>query len=317
MKSNEGSSQKSSKENLCGRASKELDCTTSPFQWWYEIDEPSTIRLGLHLRLLHAENTGFQKLEIYEHDLLGRILILDDILQTTQADEFIYHEMVCHIPLLGSAFIAREDYHPEVLIIGGGDGGLLREVLNHARVQRVVMVELDEAVIRASKQFLNIHGNFEDPRVNLIIGDGFEYVGRASTHEHPFDVILVDSSDPVGPGESLFSAHFYKSLGQCLKPHGVMVRHLGLPHIQKSIFIAGVRRLAQAFKGIQIFRATIPSYIGGEMGFAACTRDGHAIDVPYRDYTGRYYNTAMHRAAFALPTSWQQMLADLVPITGE
>ncbi len=260
------------------------------------------------MRLLYAEDTPYQSLAVYEHDVLGRVLVLDNIVQTTQADEFIYHEMFTHVPLLGAQFARQASHDIEVLIIGGGDGGILREVLRHHRVRKAVMVEIDEAVIRVSKEYLGIHGDYTDPRVELIIGDGMDYVREAEQLNTRFDLVLVDSTDPVGPGEVLFSVEFYQMLKACLKPKGVMVRHLGLPHIQQSIFATGVNRLHAVFGNVQVYRASIPTYIGGELAFAASTLDGHSIHQPHQKLKGKYYNPGIHTASFALPTFWQEIV---------
>ncbi len=166
--------------------------------WWYERDCDTLVRQGLLVRKLHRSRTAHQEVEILEHNRLGRILVLDGILQTTQADEFIYHEMISHVGLLGRNAASDPSHRASVLIIGGGDGGTLREVLLHPWVARVVMVEIDGEVVELCKEHLGIHGDYTDPRVTLRIEDGAGYLLSAEARRDPFDAILVDSTDPHG-----------------------------------------------------------------------------------------------------------------------
>lgn len=277
-------------------------------KWWYEQGEPDSVRLGLLLKLVHREKTPYQDLGIYEHDILGRVLVLDDILQTTEADEYIYHEMLSHVPLLGAPFARSPSIAADVLIIGGGDGGLLREVLRHDWITRVVMVEIDPAVIEHCARYLSIHGNYEDARVQLLNADAAAYLSQPGVTEQPFDAILVDSTDPVGKGKVLFEEKFYRDALTALKPQGVLARHLGVPFLQFEVFLQGAKRMKSIFGNVQIYRAAVPSYIGGDMAFAISTRDGSTCRVPQRSLTARYYNPDLHASAFALPTAWMEAL---------
>lgn len=279
---------------------------SSAAEWWHEYDFQVQIRLGLKMRLLHAETTPYQQLEVYEHDLLGRVLVLDNIIQTTQGDEFIYHEMLTHVPLLGQRHVAGSDV--SVLIIGGGDGGVLREVLRHQWVARVVMVELDEAVIRSTAKYLAINGDYDDPRVQLIIADGSAYVRSPEGQARPFDAIIIDAPDPIGPGEALFTREFFHHVRDCLSPAGVMVRQIGVPVYQQEVFELGVERVRARFGTVEVYRAAIPTYMGGDMAFVMSSKDGHTCQQPRMDFRGRYYNPAVHAAAFALPSWWQDMI---------
>ncbi|MCZ6872265.1 MAG: polyamine aminopropyltransferase [bacterium] len=278
----------------------------SEAKWWNEYDFQVQIRLGLKMRLLHAETTPYQQLDVYEHDLLGRVLVLDNIIQTTQGDEFIYHEMLTHVPLLGQAFTPKSDV--SVLIIGGGDGGILREVLRHDWVTRVVMVELDEAVIHIAVKYLGINGDYDDPRVQLLIDDGSAYV-RSEGQAQPFDTIIIDGPDPIGPGEALFTRDFFRDVRACLAPSGVMVRQIGVPIYQQDVFRLGVERVRESFGTVDVYRAAIATYMGGDMAFVMSSKDGHTCKQSRLDFSGRYYNHAVHAAAFALPTWWQETIA--------
>jgi len=278
-------------------------------QWWFEEGIPSTIRHGLKMALLHTERTPFQQMEIYEHDVLGRVLVLDGIVQTTQGDEYVYHEMLTHVPLLGCRTAKDPNRRISVLIIGGGDGGILREVLRHDWVERAVMVEIDEAVVRAAAEYLQINGDYEDPRVQLVIGDGSAYVKSAEVRQCPFDAILVDSPDPVGPGLKLFSDKFCRDLAACLSPAGVVVRQSGVAAYQSDVLQLAARQMCQVFGDVEVYRAAVPTYIGGDMAFTLATKDNHSCARSNRPFEGRYYNSDVHAAAFALPSDWRKHLS--------
>ncbi|MCS9087187.1 polyamine aminopropyltransferase, partial [Pseudomonas aeruginosa] len=175
--------------------------------------------------MLHEVRTEHQHLVIFENARMGRVMALDGVIQTTEADEFIYHEMLTHVPILAHGAARR------VLIIGGGDGGMLREVAKHKSVERITMVEIDGTVVDMCKAFLPNHsqGAFDDPRLNLVIDDGMRFV---ATTEERFDVIISDSTDPIGPGEVLFSENFYQACRRCLNEGGILVTQNGTPFMQ-------------------------------------------------------------------------------------
>lgn len=248
-------------------------------------------------------DTGFQKLEIFDNALLGRVMTLDGIVQTTEKDEFVYHEMLTHVPLLA---------HPQpkrVLIIGGGDGGILREVLKHSCVEQVTMVEIDAAVIEMAKRYFPGHsaGAFDDPRLQLVIGDGVAFVNETNDS---FDVVISDSTDPYGPGEALFSADFYTAIRRCLRDGGVFVAQNGVPFYQLTELQDTARRFAPLFADSCFFTAAVPTYVGGIMALAwgattSALRLTNLSDITAR-YASRalqtrYYTPAMHVASFALP----------------
>lgn len=173
-------------------------------------------------KLYYEQKTEHQHLMIFHNAFLGRVMTLDGVVQTTERDEFIYHEMMAHVPMFAHGNAKK------VLIIGGGDGGMLREALRHKNVEQVTMVEIDGAVIEMSKQWLPNHsqGAFDDPRANIVIADGMDFVRET---EMRFDVIISDSTDPIGPGEVLFSNDFYAQCKRILNPGGVMVTQNGVP----------------------------------------------------------------------------------------
>jgi spermidine synthase len=280
-----------------------MDDTT----WWYEADCNTRVRQGLLARRIHRRRSAHQEIEILEHDRLGRVLVLDGVIQTTQADEFIYHEMISHVPLLGRNAASAPDQNTSVLIIGGGDGGALREVLVHPWVSRVVIVEIDGEVVEVCRDHLGIHGDFTDPRVTLLIEDGFAFLLSAQRRGDPFDVILVDSTDPLdGPSKTLFTADFIDAVAACLKPNGVVVRQFGLPFFEMAALGAGVAQMRAALGHCQVYRGAVPTYLGGDMAFALCSLGGEDCSRAKRTHRGKHYNPDIHGAAFALPSWWEE-----------
>jgi len=235
--------------------------------------------------------------------LFGRVMVLDGIVQTTEKDEFIYHEMLTHLPILAHGNVKR------VLIIGGGDGGMIREVCKHQSVRHITQVEIDQAVIDMAKQYLPNHsqGAYDDARVNIVINDGMAFVKE--TNER-FDVIISDSTDPIGPGESLFSQNFYACCQSCLNPGGVLVTQNGVAYMQQDEVSATATKLAPLFQDWHFFTAAVPTYVGGAMTFSWATDDQalrqQSVDLIQARYQvanieTRYYTPEVHVAAFALP----------------
>jgi spermidine synthase len=251
-------------------------------------------------RRIHEERTPYQHLEVYESPLFGRMLVLDGAVQTTEGDEFVYHEMLAH-PALCTHPAPRR-----VLIIGGGDGGLLEEVLKHP-VEQVTMVEIDEAVIRAGREYLpTICGRaFEDSRTALVIGDGIAYV-RDTTDR--FDVVLIDSTDPEGPAIGLFAEEFYAQVARRLGPDGVVVVQSGSAVYQQELIRLVRRHLRPSFPVIRTFVATVMAYPGVLWSFTmgSLTRDPAGvrdIEIARRvaGFRLKYYTSARHHPAFDLP----------------
>ena len=230
-------------------------------------------------------------------------MVLDGIVQTTEGDEFIYHEMLAHVPLVAHGAARR------VLIVGGGDGGMLREVVRHRDVERVVQVEVDAGVIETCRKYLPNHsaGAFDDPRAEIVIADGARFVSETAER---FDVIISDSTDPEGPGTALFSAAFYAGCRRCLAPGGVLVTQNGVAFLQPEVAGATAPELARNFRDWHFFSAAVPTYVGGIMLFGWGADDGSLRRVPVETLherwaaagiRTRYYNPEVHVASFALP----------------
>ena len=254
-------------------------------------------------KVYFESKTDHQHLMIFHNAMFGRVMVLDGIVQTTEKDEFIYHEMMTHVPLLAHGNAKR------VLIIGGGDGGILREVCKHKSVEHVTQVEIDQAVIDMAKEYLPGHSNgaFDDPRANIVIGDGIKFV--TDTNEK-FDVIISDSTDPIGPGEVLFTSTFYDGCKRCLNEGGILATQNGVAFMQPDEVTTTAKRLGSVFNDRYFYAAAVPTYVGGVMTFAWGTDNADLRKLPLETIEQRfiaaniktnYYNPEIHRAAFALP----------------
>ncbi|HEY5597348.1 MAG TPA: polyamine aminopropyltransferase [Kiloniellales bacterium] len=271
---------------------------------WVEEALYPHVRMRLKAdRVLYDSRTDLQRIVLFENPVFGRVMTLDDVVQTTEGDEFIYHEMLTHVPILAHGAVR------EVLIVGGGDGGMLEEALKHRAVERVTMVEIDRGVVDLSREYLpKICGQaFDDPRTDLVIADGVDYVGGC---DRRFDVIIVDSTDPIGPAEVLFSDRFYRRCKECLTPGGILVTQNGVPFMQGAELSGTLRLLRPLFADAACYLAAVPTYMGGFMALGWASDNPALRAVPQEvlarrkadaGINTRYYTPAVHRAAFALP----------------
>jgi spermidine synthase len=278
--------------------------------WWEElVHDGARLRLEVS-EMLHEIKSEHQHLELFENPSFGRVLSLDGIVQTTEADEFFYHEMLAHVPILAHGAALN------VLIVGGGDGGMLEEVLKHRSVESAVLVDIDRTVIDISRQYLrSICGEaFEDPRTEVVIADGAAYV---ATTERRFEVIIVDSPDPVGPAEVLFGKDFYTACKRALVPGGVLVTQNGVPFLQADELGASLAHLGRLFADARAYLTHVPTYFGGAMALGWASDDADLWQVPldvlearFAEATieTRYYTPAVQRGAFALPRYIEAML---------
>src|SRR5579875_1330512 len=218
-------------------------------------------------RELARVQSAFQDIAVFESHTHGRVMVLDGVIQITEGDEFVYQEMLTHVPLLAHGDARR------VLIIGAGDGGVLRRVLQHRTIERAVMVEIDGEVIRLAKELMpGIAGEaWSDPRAEVIVGDGIDYVKTAP--DAAFDAIIVDSTDPIGVGEVLFTDAFYANSARILSARGLIVNQCGVPFMQADELRETSVRRARFFPHVGAYVAAVPTYVGGFMtlGFAAKT----------------------------------------------
>jgi spermidine synthase len=270
-------------------------------EWYEEAYHPHWRQRFEVEAFVFRGRTEYQEAIVFESGVLGRVLVLDGIVQTTERDEFIYHEMISHVAIVAHG-AARD-----VLIIGGGDGGTLEETLKHAGVARATMVELDPGVVELARTYLPRIGNgaFDDPRTELIIGDGVRFVADT---DRRFDVIIVDSTDPLGPGEVLFTEAFYADCRARLRPGGILVAQSGNPFVERSRLDACLARLRGVFRDTSFILTSVPAYLGGPFVFAWGCDDPGKRALTVEELSARpvpsglrCYAPAVHAAAFVHP----------------
>jgi spermidine synthase len=270
-------------------------------EWFTEAFEDSTAFSVRCAERLFDQKSDFQRVEILSTEALGRVLVLDGCFMVTEKDTFIYHEMLVHPAMQAVSDPKR------VLIIGGGDGGAVTEAVKYPGVESVTLCEIDPLVVEACRQFFpTLASGLEDPRVKVVHEDGAAYVRQ---FEDYFDVVLVDSTDPVGPGVALFETSFYDSVRRSLRKGGALVCQSESPLFMKDNFLLAVRNLTSAFgpQAVRTYLATIPSYPGALWSFTFCSEGveplggERAVLPPFLQGRLQYYTPEVHRAAFALP----------------
>ncbi|MEK4566531.1 spermidine synthase [Alkalihalobacillus sp. FSL R5-0424] len=271
---------------------------------WYT--EKQTERFGITAKIkrtLHTEKTEFQQLDMIETEEFGNMLVLDGMVMTTEKDEFVYHEMVAHVPL----FTHPNPKH--VLVVGGGDGGVIREVLKHPSVEKATLVEIDGKVVEYSKKYLpTIAGALDDERVDVQIADGFMHIAKS---ENEYDVIMVDSTEPVGPAVKLFEKGFYEGISKALKEDGVFVAQTDNPWFQQDLIRNVYSDIKEIFPITRVYTANIPTYPSGLWTFTIGSKTKDPLEVSedrFHDIETKYYTKELHKAAFALP----KFVADLL-----
>jgi len=264
---------------------------------WYTEKQTETYGITAKIKkTLHTEQTPFQKLDMIETEEFGTMLTLDGMVMTTERDEFVYHEMVAHVPL----FTHPNPKH--VLVVGGGDGGVIREVVKHPSVEKVTLVEIDGLVIETSKHYLpSIASAFSDPKVEVIVGDGFMHIAESTD---AYDVIMVDSTEPVGPAVKLFEKGFYEGISRALKKDGIFVAQTDNPWFKADLITQVFRDVSEIFPITRLYTANIPTYPSGLWTFTLGSKTYDPLQVKeerFHDIETKYYTKELHTAAFALP----------------
>lgn len=253
---------------------------------------------------LYRDTSPYQEILIVETYGYGRVLLLDNTIQTTEKDEFFYHEMLTHMPLCAHSGPER------VLIIGGGDGGAVREVLKHETVQKIVHVEIDGKVVEASRKYLPLHNpDAKNKKIELHIADGIEYVKNVS---EPFDVIIVDSTDPVGPAVNLFGFDFFSSVYGALKDDGIVMSQTGSPFLYGSFVKKVSHTLSKVFPLVRVCCGPMPTYPSGIWSYTLGSKKNDPakpLRVLPTNLT-HYYNADIHKAAFVLPNFLRDILSN-------
>lgn len=250
--------------------------------------------------ILFSKQSDFQKVEIFDTDsTLGRVLTLDDLMMTTEGDEWHYHEMIAHIPMM------HHKCPKTVLVIGGGDGGTVREVLKHDTVEKVVLCEIDGMVIDACKEYLpTISCELDNPKCEILVQDAIEYI---KDKKDMFDIVLIDSTDPMGPGEGLFTDEFYSNVKASMKEGGIMVAQSESPFANPEEIKKMYTQLRRVFPIVSTYTSNIPTYPGGYWAWAFCSESVKPLS--YWDEkrgneitkSSKIYNREYHEARFALP----------------
>jgi len=271
--------------------------------WYSEYCMEDDVKVSLKAEVLYTEMTPFQKLSVMRNNTFGTFLTLDGWIQVTERDEFVYHEMICHVPFAVNPGIKN------VLIIGGGDGGTAREVSRYAGVSRIDMVEIDEAVVRACEKYLpQTAAVFSgEPRLNLKFEDGLEFVKKAK--EKSYDLVIVDSTDPDGPGGSLFTGAFYRDCKRILSDDGILInQHESAFYDEDREFMKDAhKKIREVFPVAKVYGFNIPSYASGYWYFGFASKkydpviDHKAAAWDNMQLKTKYYNSEIHKACFALP----------------
>lgn len=271
--------------------------------WVTEYQTPSLGFSCKATQTLRTEQTQYQHLAVVETEQFGRMLLLDGMVQTTEKDEWVYHEMITQVAL---------NAHPnpqQILIIGGGDGGTLREVVRHPGVVKGTLVEIDDRVVEASRDFFpELCRAFSDPKAEVVIRDGIEYIKECRAC---FDVVVVDSTEPVGPAVQLFSAEFYQNVFAALKEDGMLVAQSESPFFNADVIKMAYTGIKQAFPIAELYLASIPTYPSGLWSFTVGSKV-HDPRLPLMAYEQacKYYNSQIHEAAFKLPGFVSRIIED-------
>ena len=278
-------------------------------EFWYTEEHSEDTRFSIRVdKQLYSARSDFQRIDIFESKEFGRFLTLDGLMMVTEKDEFIYHDMIVHIPMAANPAIKK------VLVIGAGDGGTVRELTRYASVEKIDMVEIDEMVVRSCQEFIpQTASKLSDPRVTLYFEDGLKFV-RDKVNE--YDLIIVDSTDPFGPGEGLFTKEFYGNCYKALTEDGILVNQHECPYYDsyaKSMKRAH-DRIVELFPVAKVYQAHIPTYPSGHwlFGFASKRIDPITdLDADKWNALGiktRYYNTELHKGCFAIPNYVKELL---------
>ncbi len=280
-------------------------------EFWYTENHSDNVRFSIRVdKQLYSAKSSFQRIDIFEAEEFGRFLTLDGLMMVTEKDEFIYHDMIVHVPMA-----SNPDIH-NVLVIGAGDGGTVRELTRYKSIVNIDMVEIDKMVVDSCLEFLpQTSSKLSDPRVNIFYEDGLKFV-RDKVDQ--YDLIIVDSTDPFGPGEGLFTKEFYGNCYKALTSNGILVNQHECPYYDsyaRSMKRAH-RRIKELFPIARVYQAHIPTYPSGHwlFGFASKKIDPVLdLDAAKWEALGlktKYYNTDLHRGCFAIPSYVKELLED-------
>lgn len=276
---------------------------------WFTEEHANSLRFSYAVKkLLYSGQSPLQKIDVWDTVFYGRMMTIDDLVMVTEKDEFVYHELISHIPVC---------YHQKprsALVIGGGDGGTVRELVKHSCIEKIVLCEIDAQVVEVAREYLpSLASGLDDPRVECIYQDGIVYL---ESKQAAFDIILVDSTDPIGVGEVLFSADFYGKVSSALKPGGIMVAQTESPWFEKEILRPIFQRISSRFSCVLPYVAPVPTYPCGYWSWTMATNSKLDLGkfVPERfnlvKSSLQYLNDATINSVFALPNFYQNKIYD-------
>ncbi len=277
---------------------------------WYSENHTDNVKLSIKVdKQLYSGKSEFQQIDVFASPEYGRFLTLDGFMMLTEKDEFIYHEMITHVPM------AVHKNPENVLVIGAGDGGVIRELTRYDCVQNIDLVEIDKMVVEVCKEFLpQTACKFDDPRVNIFYQDGLKFIRGC---QNKYDVIIVDSTDPFGPGEGLFTKEFYGNCYKALKEEGIMVNQHESPFYENDALAMkrAHTRIVKSFPICRVYQAHIPTYPSGHWLFGFASKHYHPVKDLNTGWNNlniqtRYYNTNLHKGAFYLPTYVEKLLKE-------
>ncbi len=281
-------------------------------EMWFTEKHTPDVKLSIRVdRQLYSEQSEFQRIDVFESKEFGRFLTLDGYMMLTEKDEFIYHDMIVHVPMA---------VHPnvkKVLVIGAGDGGAIRELCRYPEIEQIDMVEIDALVVEVSRQFLPLTASsLDDSRVNIYYEDGLRFI--RNKHDE-YDLVIVDSTDPFGPGEGLFTKEFYGNCYKALKEDGIMVNQHESPFYEEDANACqrAHKRIVESFPISRVYQAHIPTYPSGHwlFGFASKkyhpTKDLDETRWNQRGLKTKYYTTRLHAGAFMLPAYVEELIKDV------
>ena len=280
--------------------------------FWFSEKQTKNVKLSIRVdRQLYSGHSDFQRIDVFESPEFGRFLTLDGYMMLTEKDEFIYHEMITHIPM------AVHPHVRKVLVIGAGDGGVVRELVQYPEIEKIDLVEIDEMVVEVCKKYLpQTACRLEDERVEVHYEDGLKFIRRCKDE---YDLIIVDSTDPFGPGEGLFTREFYGNCYKALKEDGIMVNQHESPFYEEDALACqrAHRNIAESFPISRVYQAHIPTYPSGHWLFGFASKKYHPLrDLREKEWNDRglvtrYYTTTLHKGAFYLPAYVEELLKDV------
>lgn len=279
---------------------------------WFSEQHTPHVKLSIRVnRQLFSGQSDFQRIDVFESKEFGRFLTLDGYMMLTEKDEFIYHEMITHVPLAVHPCVKK------VLVIGAGDGGVIRELTRYTGIEQIDMVEIDPLVVQVCRKYLpQTSCRLDDPRVSIFYEDGLKFI---RSRENEYDLIIVDSTDPFGPGEGLFTKEFYGNCYKALKEDGIMVNQHESPFYADDAIACqrAHKRIVESFPISRVYQAHIPTYPSGHwlFGFASKryhpVHDLNAVGWNLLGINTRYYTPRVHAGAFALPAYVEELLRDV------